>query len=384
MTIAGAGGLSSPAKADPLRLRADALAEAQGTSSPAGLVVLQGEDAMRPWVAAEALVWTGARTDTPSATGDVLVLAVRLREPHGYAEARAGRFVLATGAVHPVQIDGVHVIARAPWGSRVETFGGLPVVPRFGARSYDWLAGGRVAQTVGGALTFGASYVQRREYGEVSNEEVGIDFAAAPAPWVDVAGFGAYDVTNPGLAEARASAAVRWNDWRFELFGSQISPGRLLPATSLFSVLGDVPSQTIGTTARWRAAPHLDVLASGAGEDVAGGSGAMGGCGRRSGSTTGVAAASDSKCDAWASPARSGRGCVPLARSRSARVFAIPPRSRSLRPTTPTGKASRGRGVYRRCRGGPMTAGPWPARWRRLRRRSGATRRTRSCTCRMP
>jgi hypothetical protein len=231
---------------------------------------------MRPWIAAEGLVWTGAMAGGPSVTGDVMVLTVRLREPHGYAEARAGRFVLATGAVHPVQIDGAHLIARAPWGSTVETFGGLPVVPRFGARSYDWLAGGRVAQTVANAVTLGASYVQRREDGEISNEEVGVDLAAAPARWFDVAAFGAYDVTSPGLAEARASAAVRWSDWRFELFGSQLSPGRLLPATSLFSVLGDMPSQTVGATARWRAAPRLDLLASGAGQDVAGGLGSNG------------------------------------------------------------------------------------------------------------
>jgi hypothetical protein len=55
-----------------------------------------------------------------------------------------------------------------------------------------------------------------------------------------------------------------------------MSPGRLLPATSLFSVLGDLASQTLGATVRWRAAPRLDVLASGAGQDVAGGPGGNG------------------------------------------------------------------------------------------------------------
>jgi hypothetical protein len=229
---------------------------------------------MHPWVSAEGLVWAGACGSL--ATGDVLVLTVHVREPHGYAEARVGRFVLATGAVHPVQVDGAHLIARAPWGTVVETFGGLPVVPRFGARSYDWLAGGRVAETVATAGTLGVSYIQRREDGEISDEELGLDFASAPVRWLDVAAFGAYDLTTPGLAEARASAAVRWTDWRFELFGSQMSPGRLLPATSLFSVLGDLPSQTIGATARWRAAPRLDLLASGAGQDVAGGLGSNG------------------------------------------------------------------------------------------------------------
>jgi hypothetical protein len=273
--VVGILGLPSRAGADPLRLRGDALAETEGTSSPTGLVVLQGEDSMRPWIGVEGLVWAGW-AGTPSATGDVLTLVVHLREPHGYAEARVGRFILATGAVHPVQIDGAHVIARAPWGSVVETFGGIPVVPRFGARDYDWLVGGRVAETLASAATLGVSYVQRREDGEIANEEVGADVAVAPAAWCDLAAFGAYDLTSPGLAEARVSAAARWSDWRFELFGSKVSPGRLLPATSLFSVLGDMPSETIGGTVRWRAAPRLDLLASGAGQDVAAGLGGNG------------------------------------------------------------------------------------------------------------
>src|ERR1700734_1234722 len=79
------------AQGDPLLLRADALAESQ---SPVGLVVLQGQDKIRPWIDAEGLVWAGTK---PSATADVLVLTVRVREPHGLGQLRIGRFVLATG-----------------------------------------------------------------------------------------------------------------------------------------------------------------------------------------------------------------------------------------------------------------------------------------------
>ncbi len=261
------------AHADPLRLRGDALVETQGTASPTGLIVLQGQDSLKPWVDAEALVWAGAK---PLLTGDVLVLTVRLREPHGYGELRVGRFVVATGAIRPVQIDGASAIGRTPWGSTFETFAGLPVVPRFGSRSYDWIVGGRVAQRVGSTFTAGVSFVERREDGEISNEELGADLAAAPLPWLDVAAFGSYDVENPGIAEARASAAARSADLRVEIFASQLSPGRLLPATSLFSVLGDFPSQTLGTTVRWRAAPRLELLASGAVQDVANGVGGNG------------------------------------------------------------------------------------------------------------
>jgi len=258
--------LSARAGADPLRLRADAVADTQTeTQSPTGLVVLQGEDKLRPWLGVEGLVWTGTK---PGLTGDVLVLALHMREPHGYGELRVGRFVVATGAIFPVQIDGAEAIGRTPWGSTLEAFGGAPVVPRFGARTYDWLAGVRVAQHVASTVTMGVSYMQRRDDGEISNEELGADFAAAPAPWLDVAAKGAYDLTSPGIADGRVSAATRVDAYRFELFASEQSPGRLLPATSLFSVLGDFPSEMIGGTVRWAAAPRLDVLASGAGQLV--------------------------------------------------------------------------------------------------------------------
>jgi hypothetical protein len=189
-----ASSLALRASGDPLVIRADALAESQ---SPVGLVVLQGQDKIRPWVDAEGLVWAGAK---PSATGDVLVLTVRLHEPHGFGEVRIGRFVLTTGAVRPVQLDGGWVIGRAPCGSSLEAFGGIPVVPRFGARAYDWLVGTRLSQSVFSWGKVGVSYVQQREDGEISNEEIGVDLAAAPARWFDLAARTAYDLTSPGIA----------------------------------------------------------------------------------------------------------------------------------------------------------------------------------------
>ncbi len=253
---------SSTAAAQSLRLRADAVVE---TRTPSGMFVLQGQDRARPWLDVEAMVWGGARVD---AAADVLVLALKLHDPKGRAELQAGRFVLATGAVHPVQLDGARVLGRTPFRSTVELFGGTPVVPRFGSIPYEWLVGGRVAQGIGPKATIGISYVQRRSHAEVADEEVGMDLAAVPTPWLDVAGRAAYDVTSPGLSDALLSVAAKTKGLRFELFGTHRSAARLLPATSLFSVLGDVPSENLGLTVRWQAAPRLDVLASGAGQEV--------------------------------------------------------------------------------------------------------------------
>jgi hypothetical protein len=167
-------------------------------------------------------------------------------------------------------MDGISAIARSPWGTTVEAFGGAPVVPQLGPRPYDWLAGARLAQSVRSDATIGLSYLQRRDDGEIANQELGVDFALAPVRWLDLAARGSYDLTSPGLADALASLASRVGAFRLELFASERSPSRLLPATSLFSVLGDFPSRSLGSTIKWFAAPRLDILATGATQSVAG------------------------------------------------------------------------------------------------------------------
>jgi hypothetical protein len=267
----------STASAEPLRLRADAVAEAR---APAGLIVLQGEDKYRPWVDAEAMVWAGARADPASTlelrglsemrTADVMILTLRLREPHGLGELRGGRFVFATGAIRPIQVDGVSALVRSPWGTTVEAMGGIPTLPQAIPRANERVGGARVAQTIAARATAGFSYFLRESRGDRVTDEVGADMAVVPTSYLDLAGKGAYDLLSRGVAEASFSTALRFAPWRFELFGSQRSPGRLLPATSLFSVLGDFPAQTLGTSVRWEAAPRLDLLASAAGQVVGG------------------------------------------------------------------------------------------------------------------
>jgi hypothetical protein len=276
LTLAAVTMRSQIARADPIRLRADGYAQAK---PPLGLLVLQGEDRTRPWLDAEGLAWMGARpdaTNTSSATGDVLTLTVRLRDPAGRGEVRVGRFLASMGAVRPLHLDGATAIARAPFGTSVEAFGGAPVVARFGDRTYDWAVGGRVAQSVARRATLGVAYLHRRDRGRLADEEIGGDFASAPFPWLDLAARSAFDLMSSGPSDALGSAALRAGDWRFEAFGTYRSPARLLPATSLFSVLGDVPATRAGGTVTWRAAPRLDVLATGAGQIQAGRVGAEG------------------------------------------------------------------------------------------------------------
>lgn len=248
--------LPTPSSAQPLRLRADALTSAE---PPAGLIILQAEGHEPSWLDAEALVWTGAESDDGSDdVGDALVVRLRLRDPEGRGEAKVGRFIATTGSIRPRHLDGASVRVRTPIGTNIEAFGGVPVAPQLGD-AWDWLVGTRVSHRFGDWLTAGIAFVNERDRGFLADQEIGADIASHPTKYIDVVARSAVDLINPGIADAHVSAAYRTRAWRYELFGSRRSPARMLPATSLFSVLGDVPSDRAGGAVRWRAAPRLDV-----------------------------------------------------------------------------------------------------------------------------
>jgi hypothetical protein len=244
--------LSSAAAADPLRLRGEALAQ---VSSPVGLLVLSADGAMRPWLSAEAVVWVGTEG------GDALVIAARARTSDGKLSGRLGRFVAAAGALRPVHLDGAQGLWRLPWRFDVELFGGVPVAPGLEGRSWGWLLGGRLARRLGDWGSVGVAYLQRRESGALFTSELGLDAGAGLGDRTDVAGKLAFDLAGRGVAEAQLTASYRVGVWRAELYGSTRAASHLLPASSLFSVIGDVPSQRIGALLSLRAAPRLELAA---------------------------------------------------------------------------------------------------------------------------
>jgi hypothetical protein len=223
-----------------------------------GLLVLRSGYRNSPYVDVDALVFVGATTDAWQ--GDVLSVSVLVREPHGLGQARIGRFIVGTGAVGPVQIDGGELTLR-PWsGSHVSAFAGLPVVPEFGPRKYDWLAGGRVGQQLfEDRLGLGISYLHRRDAGEIDAEELGADLALQAAPWLSFNAIGSWSLIADSLAELRGAALLHEQAWQLELFGTRRIAALLLPATSLFSVIGAAASSTGGAEVSWRAFPRLQV-----------------------------------------------------------------------------------------------------------------------------
>lgn len=252
-----------PAAADPYRLRADAFAS---TTPGVGMLVLQAEAQRPSLLTAEGLVWVGAG----DRTGDVLVITVGVRDPEGRGEARLGRMLVTTGAVRPVHLDGGWLSAGSPTGPRVEVFGGLPVEPGFSPRGFDWLVGSRLSSRIEGVAVVGLSYLHRRDAGALAYEELGLDGWAQPLPWLDTGMVVALDTIRGDATDMRAQIAARAEGARLELYASRRSPSRLLPATSLFAALGDVPSEELGMAGFFRAAPRLDLSATATVESIGG------------------------------------------------------------------------------------------------------------------
>jgi hypothetical protein len=92
-------------------------------------------------------------------------------------------------------------------------------------------------------------------------EELGADAGFAITKRDDVGARAAYDVANPGIAEIALTASHRGKSVRSEAYAIHREASHLLPATSLFSVIGDVPSQRAGAVFTWRFAPRLDLIA---------------------------------------------------------------------------------------------------------------------------
>jgi hypothetical protein len=259
----GSAAEHAAARAEPIRLRADAFA---ATAAPAGLLDLQAGGDLQDWLRADAVVWLGSGDGIDSGTGtdaDVLIIAARARAPKDQADATLGRFVLTVGALRPLHLDGLDGRARLPHRLVVEAFAGIPVETSLDSRSWDWVSGGRVGRRLGDWGSAGVAYLEQRDHGELSTRELGLDAGGAITKTLDAGGRLAIDLISTGIAEAQVSAVKRWGHWRAEAYVTHRSPSHLLPATSLFSVLGDVPSERAGAHVTWRAAPRLDLEVDG-------------------------------------------------------------------------------------------------------------------------
>lgn len=255
VVVTAVAGGAGRAEAQPLRLRADALAAVE---SPVGLLSLEAEAELHPGLRAEAVVWFGGGEED-GRDGEALIIDVQAQRADGRAAAKLGRMIAAVGALRPLHLDGAWARASLPWQLQAESFAGVPVDAGTQGRGFDWLAGGRLGRRVGDFGGVGVAYLQQRDHGSQSVEELAFDAGTALGRRADAAARLSLDLLRFGLAEAQLSAALRRGRWRGELFFSERHASHLLPATSLFSVLGDAGARRAGLRLGLRAAPRLEL-----------------------------------------------------------------------------------------------------------------------------
>lgn len=224
-----------------------------------GLLTLSSGLRNQELVDADATVWMFGDLDG-HATGDVLTASVTVRDPGGLGRARLGRFILSTGAIRPVHMDGIYMQGKLPSGTGLELFLGSPVVPEFGSRAFDWLTGGRLSQQLWKErVVLGFSYIHQRDAGMVANEEAGADMLIQLSDAVSLRGVLSWDVTFAGLAAGELSASYVNDGTNVRAFAERRVASRLLLATSLFSVISDSASNEAGVDGYHQLFPRLGV-----------------------------------------------------------------------------------------------------------------------------
>ena len=252
------------AAADPLRLRADALAT---TTSPAGLARARGRRSDAAGAVRRGRGVDGRRDRTPGE--DVERRRPRDRGPRAHARTRGsarelGRFVSTLGALRPVHVDGGRSASGCRRSSTSRRSPGSRCCRAWATnRAWDWVVGrARVAAVR--RLRLGRPRVRRSAATTASSRPRSSastrgadDRRRAPTS------ARAWRTTSrtPGSPRSGSPRAIATARSRTELYARHRAASHLLPATSLFSVIGDVPAQRAGCVVTWRAAPRLDVIA---------------------------------------------------------------------------------------------------------------------------
>lgn len=185
----------------------------------------------------------------------------------GYAEGsffkrrlqvRLGRHFITGGAARTAQIDGLSVTSRLFRGLGLTGYGGVPVVPRFGAHRGDAIFGGRLFYRYSYDTELGVSFNQILDSGRMARQDLGLDGRYAPHPKVTISGYALLALREARLAEA--DVAVLWQPLTMLAFSAdyrRTAPDLYLPLNSVFAVFSQETRDEVGGTVYLRPLPRL-------------------------------------------------------------------------------------------------------------------------------
>ena len=174
--------------------------------------------------------------------GDVLIGTMSYRCPSGRFQARLGRQLVFDNSGNNVLLDGAYLHMRPGADFDISLYGGW--VPRAG---FDWdlerfAYGARVAYDPWDWGRLGLSFGSEWSGGEVSRQNVGIDFALRKVRWMDLSGYLLLDTltSRRWLQETRTVLSFFPNRrLRLSLDYGLFDPAGRIPRTSIFSVFTD-------------------------------------------------------------------------------------------------------------------------------------------------
>lgn len=200
----------------------------------------------------------GDPRDGRSAQGDIDVGFVQGRFARRRLTIRAGRQLMVGGAIRNTQVDGLALSADVGKGAGLSAFGGIPVVPRFGADRNDLAAGGRAFWRGSPENEVGVSFVHVLDDGDLARQDVGLDFWQALPLRFTLGGFGLVSLAEQRLAEGDLSAT--WRPRRtVKLSGGlrRTAPDLYISRTSIFSVFAEGTRNEAGGAVSLRAHQRL-------------------------------------------------------------------------------------------------------------------------------
>lgn len=210
-------------------------------------------------------------------TGDLDAAFVEGQLLQRHLSLRAGRQLVASGALRATQLDGVTGRGLIGGAFGAEAWGGSPVVTRFETVGTNALAGGRVFWRKSFDAEIGASFVYALHRGDLARKDIALDGLYTPARNVTVSAVGQWSLADSRLEEARLAAT--WQPLqRLQLVvdAQRTAPDLFLDRTSIFAVFSEERRDEAGAEIVYRFFPALTLSGDFHFIDVEGGDGYRG------------------------------------------------------------------------------------------------------------
>jgi hypothetical protein len=181
-----------------------------------------------------------------------------LQAQKGPAVLRVGRQYVLLGAGRAQMLDGGELTLALPAGFRLEGYGGATIQQKLHFESGAWLAGARLAKSIGTG-EIGIDYGERRHNNDIYRQEVGADGFYLIGP-VRVLGLASMSTTDSRLMEARLAATYTYRkNILITVDGERVAPDLFLDRQSIFSVFAEENHDSYGGDVLWTPSPYYDV-----------------------------------------------------------------------------------------------------------------------------